>query len=286
VTTRVAAVQMEPKLMDRQGNLSAVEAGMRRTAEGGAKLAIFPEVAITGYCFESLAEAMPYAEAVPGETVERLQPLCRELDQCVIVGTLERAGDKLFNAALLIGPDGLIGGYRKVHLPFLGIDRFASHGDRPFAVHEAAGLRVGMLICYDGAFPEAVRCLSLAGADLIALPTNWPPKSECAAEHATNTRAWENNVYFAAVNRVGQERGFRFIGGSRIADPAGQTIASAPSGGAEGEAILYADIDPQRARNKHLVRVPDKHWIDRTGDRRPEMYSPIVTPVAKPTPRR
>src|ERR1019366_4698790 len=101
-------------------------------------------------------------------------------------------GAHLFNACALVGPDGVIGVYRKVHLPFLGVDRWVDPGDRPFVVHEAGALRVGMHICYDGSFPETGRVLSLLGADLLVLPTNWPTHAETAAEHMIATRAMEN----------------------------------------------------------------------------------------------
>ena len=130
-----------------------------------------------------------------------------------------------------------------------------------------------MNICYDSAFPESARVMSLQGADLIALPTNFPPGGECMVEHVVNTRAMENNIYYACVNRVGTERGFGFIGKSKICDPSGRTLDAAPH---TDEAILYADIDVQRARTKRIVRVPDKHIIDRIADRRPEMYE-VVT---------
>ncbi len=152
---------------------------------------------------------------------------------------------------------------------------FADPGDRPFAVHDAGGLKIGMHICYDGSFPETARVLALLGADLLVLPTNWPTHSECAAEHMIPTRAMENTVYAMAVNRVGQESGFRFIGGSSIVDPAGRVLARA---GADGEEMLLADIDPDLARRKRLVRVPGRHQINRIADRRPRFYSPIVEP--------
>jgi predicted amidohydrolase len=102
------------------------------------------------------------------------------------------------------------------------------------------------------------------------------------AEHAVPTRAMENGVYFAAVNRVGTERGFQFIGRSSICAPNGDVLARAS---ASDEEILYADIDPARARNKRIVRVPSKHVIDRMADRRPEMYGPLVEPHALSRPR-
>jgi predicted amidohydrolase len=126
-----------------------------------------------------------------------------------------------------------------------------------------------MNICYDAAFPEAARALALLGADLIALPTNWPPGAECMAATAVNTRAMD------AVNRVGSERGFEFIGRSRICDPSGRTLAESSG---VGEEILYAEIDPALARRKHIIRVPGKHEIDRLADRRPEMYGLLVEP--------
>ena len=166
--------------------------------------------------------------------------------------------------------------YRKVHLPFLGIDMFVDPGDRPFAVHDAGGLRVGMHICYDGSFPETARVLALLGADLLVLPTNWPTHSECAAEHMIPTRAMENTVYAMAVNRVGEESGFRFIGPSSIVDPSGRVLARA---GADTEEVLTAEIDPARARQKHLVRVPGRHEIDRIADRRPRFYEASSRPT-------
>ena len=187
-------------------------------------------------------------------------------------GLLERDGSRLFNACALVGPDGLVGSYRKIHLPFLGVDRFADPGDRPFAVHEAAGIRIGMHICYDGAFPESARVLTLLGAELLILPTNWPTHSECAAEHMMSCRSLENVVYSMAIDRVGEESGFQFIGRSSIIDTAGQRLAFAS---VDREEILYADIDPARARAKKLIRRPGLHEIDRIGDRRPAFYGPI-----------
>ena len=137
-----------------------------------------------------------------------------------VFGLLERDGARLFNACVLAGPDGLVGGYRKVHLPYLGIDMFADPGDRPFAVHDAGGLKIGMHICYDGAFPETARVLTLLGADLLVLPTNWPTHSECAAEHMIPTRAMENTVYVMSVNRVGEESGFGSSAPARSSIPA------------------------------------------------------------------
>lgn len=273
---RIAGVQMDVALGDIQGNLRAVQGHLHHTAADGARLSVFPECALCGYCFESLEEALPFAESIPGPATAALGESCAEVNGFALVGLLERDGSRLFNACVLIGPAGLVGHYRKVHLPYLGVDMHTTPGDRPFAVHEMDGLRVGMNICYDAAFPEAARALALQGADLIALPTNWPPGAECTAASVINARALENAVYYIAVNRVGTERGFSFIGRSKIVDPSGKTIAEASS---QQEEVLYAEIDVAQARRKRIVRVPGKHEIDRFADRRPEMYGLLTAPV-------
>ena len=134
-------------------------------------------------------------------------------------------------------------------------------------------MRIGMHICYDGGFPESARVMTLLGADLVVLPTNWPPGAECMAGCAVNTRAMENNIYYAACDRVGDERGFHFIGLSKICDPSGRVLAESVH---DREEILYADIDVERARQKKIIRVPKLHEIDRIRDRRPEMYGNIT----------
>ncbi|MCX7418614.1 MAG: carbon-nitrogen hydrolase family protein [Planctomycetia bacterium] len=279
---RVAGVQMDVALGQPEANLQAMLAKLRETAAVGAKLTVFPECALSGYCFSSVEEAMPHAQTLPGPATERFASACKELGVFAVFGLLEKDGDRLFNATALVGPSGLIGTYRKVHLPYLGIDMKTTYGDRPFAVFEIDGVKVGMLICYDAAFPEATRSLALLGADLIVLPTNWPPGAECVAEHTLNTRAMENAVFFMAVNRVGEERGFPFIGRSRICGPSGCTLASTES---TQPTILYADIDPQQSRNKRVTRVPGKHAIDRLADRRPEMYELLTMPHSLQSPR-
>ena len=152
---------------------------------------------------------------------------------------------------------------------------YTDFGDRPFEVHEINGVKVGMNICYDGGFPESGRCLALLGADLIVLPTNWPPGAEAAADFAINTRAMENTVYYAAADRVGIERDVPFIGKSKICDPLGKTLAFADH---TNEEILYADIDVARSRNKHLIRKAGVNEVNRIADRHPEMYGPLVKP--------
>lgn len=280
---KLAGVQMDVVFGDVAANLARMRARFREAVSNGASLVIFPECAATGYCFKDVAEALPHAQSIPGPATDEVAGWCRESGARVVFGMLERDGDRLFNAAVQVGPRGVEGSYRKVHLPFLGIDMHTAYGDRPFAAQGAGELRTGLLICYDAAFPEAARALALDGADLVCLPTNWPPGGELVAEHVINARALENGIYFAAVDRVGTERGFTFIGHSKIADPSGRTLAYANH---NREEILYAEIDPQLARRKHIVRRPGEHEIDRLADRRPELYGPVVQPHQLASPGR
>ena len=246
-----------------------------QAAGAGAHLVVFPECALSGYGFSSREEGLSHAVPIDGDAVRRVVAACERHRCFSIFGLLERDGSRLFNACVLTGPNGVVGSYRKVHLPYLGIDMFVDPGDRPFAVHDAGGIRVGMHICYDGSFPETARVLSLLGADLLVLPTNWPTHSECAAEHMIPTRAMENTVYVMAVNRVGEESGFRFIGSSSIVDPNG--TCARPGRSRHRRSPRRRDR-PVPRRKKHLVRVPGRHEINRIADRRPRFYDVLVAP--------
>jgi len=273
---KIAGVQMEPTILSKQKNIERCLELIRVTSREGAKLIVFPECALTGYCYSSLEEALPLAETIPGPSTDVFIDVCQELEVYVVVGLLEEDAGKVYNAAALLGPDGLIGKYRKLHLPYLGVDRFLNHGDLPPTVYETEIGRIGMGICFDGSFPEHSRVLALKGADIIALPTNWPEGVEVIPEMVIPTRALENFVFFAAVNRVGEERGFRFIGKSRIVHPLGVVLAD---GSPSQEDILYAEIKPARAREKHLVLVPGENEVSIFNDRRPEFYGQITDPL-------
>lgn len=271
----IAAAQIDIAFADRERNLARMIQVLEEASGKGSRLTVFPEAALTGYCFDSLAEAEPHAEPIPGPSTARMTEVCCGLKTFAIYGLLEADGVRIFNACVLVGPEGVVATYRKIHLPFLGVDRFTTPGDQPFAVHDAAGMRIGMNICYDGGFPESSRVMTLLGADLVVLPTNWPPGAECMAGCVVNARAMENNIYYAAVDRVGDERGFHFIGQSKICDPSGRVLSEANH---DREEILYAQIDVAAARQKKIIRRPKLHEIDRIRDRRPEMYGEIVRP--------
>jgi predicted amidohydrolase len=161
-----------------------------------------------------------------------------------------------------------------VHLPFLGVDRFLTPGDRPFAVLDLPFGRVGMMICYDASFPEAARVLKLLGAELIILPTNWPKDAWRTAEFVVNTRAQENHLNFAAVDRVGSERGWRFIGRSKVVDYNGDTVVE---GSGDREEMLLSRLDLAGANKNRIVNVAGSYEIDRLADRRPEFYGPVTS---------
>jgi predicted amidohydrolase len=271
---KVAAVQMDVKILEKERNLERILAHLEAAARAGAKLAIFPECALTGYCFSSREEAWPLAETLPGPSTEKLAAAAKALDCTAVVGLLEREGVHLYNSAAVVDPRGILGAYRKMHLPCLGIDWFNTVGDKPFPVFETTHGRIGVNICFDCSIPEAGRVLKLKGAQLLAIPTNWPQGSD-SWQHTPEVRATENHFHVVAANRVGEERGFRFAGHSKIVDFMGKLYAEA--GGTE-ETILYAELDLAAADVNRVVRVPGKWEFDRLAARRPEMYGAIVEP--------
>ncbi len=125
---KIAAVQTNPEITRNKKNLENIQSGIRDAADHGAHLIVFPECALTGYMFTSRKEAIPFMETIPGPSTDKLANLCRELGVHVVIGLLEIDRNKCFNAAVFVGPDGLIGCYRKNHLPFLGIDRYLDRG--------------------------------------------------------------------------------------------------------------------------------------------------------------
>ena len=197
---QVAVAQIDPQLGEKEQNLAICVARMEEAAALGAQLLVLPECAIPGYMFDSGEEAMPYAEEIPGPTTEALERESARLGLYVVCGLLERDGDALRNAAVLVGPDGLIGTYRKTHLPFLGVDRFVVPGDE-LRVYDTPLGRIGIEICYDLRFPEVTRTLALKGADVVAHPTNFPMAAKIQTELITVARAAENRIYLLTANR-------------------------------------------------------------------------------------
>lgn len=273
-TWMVAGVQMDCTLGDKAANLSAVGRRLTAAAQRGAQLVVFPECILTGYGFDSREEVRAIAESVPGPSTEQMAQDCKRLGVWAVYGLFEAAPDgRLFNTVALVGPSGFIASYRKVHLPCLGADRFTDPGDRPFAVHDLGGLRLGMNICFDGGFPESARILTLLGADLVVLPTNWATNARKMAELVSSARSWENHIYYLAVNRVGDESGFHYIGMSSAADYLGNVLHFAAPDVVE---TFTFEVDPAAAAQKRVVHCHGVYEIDRVNWRRPDLYGPLV----------
>ena len=268
---RVAVAQMEPKLAEKERNLDVALERLEEAAAAGAQLLVLPECAIPGYMFDSGEEAMPYAEEIPGPTTEAFERECARLGVHAITGLLERDADTLYNAAILVGPDGLIGSYRKTHLPFLGVDRFVTPGDS-LKVYDTAIGRIGLIICYDLRFPEVTRTLALHGADMVALPTNFPMAARLQCDVIAPARAAENRIYLLVANRVGKERWGEFCGLSQIVDPYGTRLVETDE---TTETLLVADVELEKARDKDYVG-PGEYELYLFGHRRPELYGALV----------
>ena len=276
MTIRVAACQIDPQLGEVDRNLEHIERVVAEAATAGAKLVVLPEAAVTGYVFENLDEALTVAQRAVAVAEQRLADAAMKTGVGLIVGTLEAEAREVFNTALIFSGDGRRFRYRKMHLPYLGVDRFATPGPDAPEVYDLAGMRVGVLICYDLRFPEAARICALEGADLVALPTNWPVGVQFHPGIFAPARAAENHVYLLACDRVGEERGTTFIGRSILLDCNGKELAVASD---TEEAILFGEVDPDVARQTHHRRIPGEHEWDTINDRRPGLYGRLLQPA-------
>ncbi len=267
---RLAFFQLAPEHGEMERNLSVIR---RALSDVQADLVVLPELATTGYMFRDRAEVRACAETVPGRTVDQLAEICARGEMHVVCGLAELQDGHIYNSAVLVGPGGLVAVYRKAHL-FSGEKRLFDPGDGELAVHEVAGARVGMLVCFDWIFPEAARSLALAGADVIAHPSNlvlpW-------AQSAVVTRCIENRVYWVLANRTGAEsldgETLTFTGRSRIAGPGGRVLLDA---GASEDTLGVVDVDPLLARDKSV----NPH-NDLFADRRPGLYSSLTLPQGR-----
>ncbi|MEV8633287.1 nitrilase family protein [Streptosporangium sp. NPDC051023] len=277
---RVAVVQLDPQVgVDRrETNLERAVRFATRAVEGGADLVVLPELASTGYSFETRAEAYAHAEPVPGgETVTAWEAFAREHGVYVVTGLAERDGPRLYDTAILVGPDGYIGRYRKTHLWYREKLWFTP-GDEGYPVFDTPIGRIGLLICWDIWFPEVPRLLAQQGADIICSVNNWvwtPPPlfdetGKCMATYLTMTAAHVNNVFIAAADRVGAERGARFLGCSVIAGTNGWPLGAVA--GPEEEEILFADVDLVSARSAPIWNELN----DLIRDRRTDLYDTML----------
>ncbi|MFN8534144.1 MAG: nitrilase-related carbon-nitrogen hydrolase [Dehalococcoidia bacterium] len=275
---RATAIQFAPTLLDVAANLDRVIRILDEEADEDAALVVFPECALSGYIVQSREEAATATVEAPGPEMDRIVALCRDRALYTVVGFLERSGERVFNSAALIGPEGLVGVHRKAHLPRVGVDRHVDPGDLPFTVHQTAIGAIGMLICYDLTFPEALRCLALDGMEVLAHPTNsptgtWGPPGSRTEPAKSDGNASRERVTIISADRCGVERGIEFTGGSRIAGPSGRVLARAAG---FGEERVRATVHPRRARSKRVVIDHLPLEVDYHADRRPDLYGRLV----------
>jgi 5-aminopentanamidase len=269
-----AVVQSNPRLGDVDGNLAACVLEIQRAAHAGNDLIVFPECALSGYMFADAQATRRCAEPVPGPSTDALSERCAADGVHCVIGLLERDGDLLHNTAVLIGPNGLVGRYRKSHIACIGADCFTVAGDEPYAVHDTPIGRIGLQICYDWRFPEISRVLALKGAEIIAHPTNSPAPARELAEFITRARAVENAVFFLTANRCGREQGTTFFGWSQIVDPGGRRLAEA----GDRPEVITAQLELELARAKTKEPGDGDYSVRLFGDRRPDLYAPLVSP--------
>ncbi len=219
--------QTGPKLCDKQHNLKVIALQAGNARRRNVDILIFPELQLTGYTMKD--EVYNQAEPIPGPSLKKVEKLAREHGVHIIFGMPEESEVKgvLHNTAVLIGPRGLVGKYRKIHLPTHTVfeERRYYRPGRDAPVFETSLGTIGLTICYDLYFPELTRLLALQGAQLIIAISASPSLRRTFFESFCLSRAMENAVYLAYVNRVGVEDGLQFWGGSRVVSPGGSILA-------------------------------------------------------------
>jgi predicted amidohydrolase len=270
---KVAAVQFEPVLFEKERNITRLLELCEHAAAAGAKLLVTPEMGTTGYCWFDRAEVAPYVEKVPGPTTDRFTALAREHDCFIVLGMPEVDEDGIFfNCAVLIGPNGVIGRHRKTH-PYISEPKWAAPGNLHNQVFETEVGRIALLICMDIHFLETARLTALGGADIICHISNWLAERTPAPYWIS--RAFENGCYVIESNRWGLERTVQFSGGSCVISPDGSVAAVLDN----GDGVVLADIDIDLARQRRVLGEPV------FAQRRPELYPELLTNTFSWNPR-
>lgn len=261
---KVGYVQFRPLLGQPEANHERLAELIPKAAD--ADLLVLPELANSGYNFTSQQEADQTAESADnGPFVLFLTEMAARHDLHIVAGLNESDGDKRFNTSVVIGPNGVTGKYRKIHL-FVNEPDFFSPGDLGLPIFDLGDYKVGMLICFDWLFPEIWRILALKGADMIAHPSNLVIPGFC--QRVMPSHALINGLYTITANRIGAEGQLTFTGLSTIADPQGQVLAQGPQA---DEDVRVVEIDLALARDKTITPRND-----RLADRRPEMYRELI----------
>ena len=261
---KVGFVQFAPALGDVQATIRKIDrlVTLAKTAE----LVVLPELCNSGYNFKSHEQARETSEEIKDSIFVRyLESLCREHGFYIVSGFNERDNDSLYNSAILVGPDGYVGKYRKLHLFVKEKDIFTP-GNAGLPVFDIGVCRLGTLVCFDWIFPEVWRILALKGADIICHPSALVLPG--LAQKAVPIHGLVNRVYTITANRIGTEGDLLFTGLSTIADPKGDVLAQASQ---SDEEVKIVDIDIELARDKWVTPRNDIF-----ADRRPEEYTCLL----------
>lgn len=271
---RIALVQQRAT-DDRTANRRRGAEAVRRAAEQGAQLVCFAELAFDPFYPQRPAtdDVLDLAEPIPGPTTEVFSELARELGVVMVLNVFERDGGETYDSSPVIDADGrLLGVTRMVHITEYACfheQGYYAPGNVGAPVYDTAFGRVGVAICYDRHFPEQMRALALAGAELVVVPQagavgEWPAG---LYEAELQVAAFQNGYFAALCNRVGEEPQLTFAGESFVCDPAGRVIARAGGG---TEEILLCDLDLAEVESSHARQLFLRH-------RRPELYADWLT---------
>ncbi|MGC8928598.1 MAG: nitrilase-related carbon-nitrogen hydrolase [Myxococcota bacterium] len=259
---KVATVQMNIKFADVKYN---VEHAIELLQDCDARIIVLPELFNTGYMFDSPDDILPFSEPKDGYTIKTIHKIAKEKNCYITGGFAERDGEDIYNSSFIIGPEGLIGIYRKAHL-FRDEKKVFKPGNLPLKLYNIDGFNVGLMICFDWLFPEIARSYALMGADIICHSANLVLPF---CPDALITRALENRIYFILSNRIGKEtmgeRFLRFIGESEIVSPDGDVLVRA---GKDCEGVFDIEINPFLSRDKNITPLNDIFE-----DRRTDLYS-------------
>ncbi|AKH99858.1 putative amidohydrolase [Hoeflea sp. IMCC20628] len=250
---RISVLQMHTAGADTTANLERIEQAALEAAQGGATLLITPELGVTSY--GGGRAVIDLAEPADGPLVERLGEIARTTGVAIVAGFAEKAGDAVYNSAVYTDGAGTPSVYRKSHL-YGDYERGLFKPEKPSTcLFSHGGMTLGMLICYDVEFPENVRRLVQAGAEMILVPTATPMGSSGTfiAEKMIAVRGFENQIFIAYANNTGRDGDFVYAGQSVITAPDGSVLASAGL----SEEMLTADIDQtlyarSRSENTYL----------------------------------
>jgi N-carbamoylputrescine amidase len=277
----VACIQMQPTFGNVAANVARSLELIDRAASRGADLVVLPELANTGYMFASREEAFGLAEPIPGgPSVAAWAERAARHGMHIVAGITERSGSDLYNSAVVIGPEGYIGTFRKVHL-WNEENLFFEPGDLGFPVFHTPIGRIGVAICYDGWFPETFRLCALQGADIVCVPTNWVPipgqaeGREAMANILAMAAAHSNSIFIACADRIGVERGQPFEGQSLIVSYTGWPVVGPASRDAED--ILIAEVNLGEARRQRNWNA----FNQVLRDRRVDVYGEMLGSGAK-----